>query len=44
MATVEDSDATLSGLTLGQVVRITVTAANDAGESQPTAAVTITVP
>jgi hypothetical protein len=42
--TVEDSDATVGGLTAGQVVTITVRARNAAGESQPSAPVTVTVP
>ena len=43
-ATVNDSDATLTGFTTGATVRIQITAVNDAGESQPSAAVEIVVP
>ena len=43
-ATVSDSDATLSGITPGATVRIQVTAVNDAGESQPSPTLEITVP
>ena len=38
-ATVTDSDATVSGLPGGKTVRVRVTAANDAGESQASATV-----
>ncbi len=41
---VEDSDATITGLPAGANVNITVTARNDAGESQPTAAIAAVVP
>lgn len=44
VATVNDSDATLSGLPSGATVRIRVTAVNDAGESSPSAAVEIALP
>ena len=38
-ATVTDSDATVSGLPGGKTVKVRVTAANDAGESQASATV-----
>jgi hypothetical protein len=42
--TVTDTDATLSGLPSGATVQVQVTAANDAGESAPSAVVQILVP
>lgn len=42
--TVTDSDATLSGLPSGAVVRVRVTALNNAGESQPGAVAELVVP
>ena len=44
VATRHEDDATLSGLTSGAKVKLTVIAANDAGEAQPSAAVEATVP
>ncbi len=44
LATVTDSDATLTGLPSGGIFKITITAVNAAGESQPCAEVVITVP
>ena len=44
VATVTDSDATLSGLPSGKTVKVRVTAANDAGESGPSAEVQPVVP
>ena len=41
VATVTDSDATLSGLGSGKTVRVRVTALNDAGESTPSATVEV---
>ena len=35
VATVTDSDATLTGLPSGKTVKVRITAANDAGESLP---------
>ena len=43
-ATVTDSDATVNSFTSGMTVKVRVTAANDAGESQPSAEVQIVVP
>jgi hypothetical protein len=42
--TVNDKHTTLTGLTTGQTVAVQVTAANDAGESVPSATVTAVVP
>jgi len=42
--TVTDSDATLTGLPTGSTVKVRVSAANEAGESQPSAAAQIIVP
>ncbi len=42
-ATVNDSNATLAGLPVGKTVKIRVTAANDAGESVPSAEVQVVV-
>lgn len=42
--TVNDSDATLAGLTTGQTIKVRITAANDSGESQPGDEVPISVP
>ena len=42
--TVTDSDATLTGLPTGRTVNVRVTAANEAGESQPSAEAQIVVP
>ena len=39
-----DSDATLSGLTSGSMIKVRVTSVNDAGESQPGPEATIVVP
>lgn len=44
VATVTDSDATVNSFTSGMTVKVRVTAANDAGESQPSAEVQIVVP
>jgi hypothetical protein len=44
VVTVTDSDATLTGLPSGATVQVRVTAANEAGESQPSAVVQIVVP
>ena len=41
VATVTDSDATLTGLPSGKTVNVTVTAVNDAGESQSSAEATV---
>ena len=41
---VQDSEAMITGLPAGATVNITVTARNEAGESQPTAAITAVVP
>ena len=41
---VSGSTYTLAGLTTGQTVRVRITAANDAGESQPGDTVEIVVP
>ena len=44
VASPTDTEATLSGLHSGATAKITVTSVNDAGESTPSAAVTIVLP
>lgn len=44
VATVSDSDATITGLPTGKTVKVRVTAANDAGESAPSAEVEAQIP
>ncbi len=44
VATVTDSDATLSGLPSGKTVKVRVTAANDAGEGQASEVAEVVVP
>ena len=44
VATMTDSDASLTGLPSGKTVKARVTAANSAGESRPSAEVEIPVP
>jgi hypothetical protein len=44
IATVSDSDATLTGLPSGKTVKIYIVAANDAGQAAPSATVEIVVP
>jgi len=44
VVTVTESDAEISGLPPGATVRVRVSAANDAGESAPSAAAEIVMP
>ena len=44
VATVTDSDATLSGLPATRTVKLRVTSANDGGESLPSAEISVVVP
>ena len=44
VATVNDSDCTLSGLPSGKTVRIQIVSANDAGQGQPSGMAEIIIP